>query len=141
MNLIGFFSVVAGAGMGVTENSEFMKITVKIKNTARIGYTTLGIADVIAKSGNDEIPIPNLLLSLIVSEPLSGSTNNNIVNIVNNNITTNNVVPNNVVNNTPNSVDKDVPKTGIEDYFMPAIIIISIIGIAALIRYKKIGQI
>ena len=104
----------------MSENHDFLTIKFTAKSGAALGNTVVTIKDVNAADGVNDIYPANQSITLTVKE--AGNT------IVNNNTNT----------NTNTNVANKNPKTGIEDYTVPAILGISALALLGYARYRKI---
>lgn len=121
-------------GEGVTDNSTFMaedheaiKVTLKVKDDANVGNTTITVRDVESSdSVNDIHPADQSISLKIVAattepEPQPNNTTN----------TVNTVTPEPAPSN---------PSTGIEDYTIPAILVVSVLAVIAYVRYRRLEK-
>ena len=121
-------------GEGVTDNSTFMaedheaiKVNLKVKEDANVGNTTITVRDVESSdSVNDIHPADQSISVKVVEattepEPQPNNTTN----------TVNTVTPEPAPSN---------PSTGIEDYTIPAILVVSVLAVIAYVRYRKLEK-
>ena len=128
-------------GLFVTENSEFIAekqdvftITLKVKTTATLADTAITIKDVEASDLDTEIYPSDQTITVKVTETTSGGNNNN-----GNNTTIITPTENStVIKNT--STSEDLPKTGLEDYVLPVIIVVLALALVSYIGYKRIDK-
>ena len=122
-------------GEGVTDNSSFIaedheavKVTLKVKDNANLGNTTITVRDVESSDGNNDIHPADQSISLSVVEASTDPT------------------PEQEPDNTVNTVVEEQepapsnPSTGIEDYTIPAILVISVLAVIAYVRYRKLEK-
>ena len=139
----GWSSITYNAenGLFVTENSEFIAekqdvftITLKAKTTATLADTAITIKDVEASDLDTEIYPSDQTITVKVTEATSGGNNNN-----GNNTTIITPTENStVIKNT--STSEDLPKTGLEDYVLPVIIVVLALALVSYIGYKRIDK-
>lgn len=147
----GRFVTERAAGDIVSEDNDLMEITAKIKNNAILGRTEIKITDISASTGNDEIEISDVKAAITIVDENGNSVNNNTVNnntsnknstnktnSTNNTNKVNNTNTSNVNANVNASANKEIPKTGIEDYFVPSIMVLIIVSFISYINYKKV---
>ena len=128
-------------GLFVTENSEFIAekqdvftITLKAKTTATLADTAITIKDVEASDLDTEIYPSDQTITVKVTETTSGGNNNNVNNTTIITPTENSTV----IKNT--STSEDLPKTGLEDYVLPVIIVVLALALVSYIGYKRIDK-
>lgn len=122
-----------GIGEIASDNSSFMaedhdmlKIKFKVKDTAAVGNTVITIKDVDASDAVDDIYPTDQKITLTIQEKTTTPVNNNTTPNTNTNTNTNTATSN--------------PKTGIEDFTVPAILAISALAVIAYIRYRKLEK-
>ena len=115
-------------GEAVTLNSQFMaedhdmaKIKFKVKDTAKLGNTVITIKEVQASDASNEIYPSDQKLTLTIEEKAKQDTTDK----------------NTVVK--PDKADKN-PSTGIEDFTIPAILVVSVLGIITYVRYRNLEK-
>ena len=130
----------AEEGKFVTENSEFISdrqdvftVTLKAKTTAALADTTITVRDVQASDSETDIYPADQTITVKITEAASGGNNtgNNTTIITPTNNTT-------VIKNT--NASTDIPKTGLEDYVLPVIIIVAALALVSYIGYKRIDK-
>lgn len=149
----GEFVTERAAGDLVSETNDLMSIKVKVKENAKLGKTEIKVSNISASNGNEDIEISDVRAELTIVDAQGNSVDNNTIsnntisnNTTNKNNTTNNTTSN-TINNTANNVQKngsantDIPKTGIEDYFMPSIIVLATIAFISYVQYKRVKSI
>lgn len=122
-------------GEGVTENSTFMaedheafKVTLKVKEDANLGNTTITVRDVECSDSSNDIHPADQSISLNIVEASTEPT------------------PEPEPDNTVNTVTPEPepapsnPSTGIEDYTIPAILVVSVLAVIAYVRYRKLDK-
>lgn len=111
----------------MAENHDMLKIKFKVKDTAAVGNTVITIKDVNASDAVNDIYPSDQKITLTIQEKTTTPTNN--------------VVPNTVTPNTvtPEPAPKN-PTTGFEDFTVPAILAISVLGIIAYVKYRKLEK-
>lgn len=120
-------------GEGVTDNSTFMaedheaiKVKLKVKEKANLGNTTITVKDVESSDSVNDIHPADQSISVKIVEAATEPT------------------PEPKPDNTVNTVTPDPapsnPSTGIEDYTIPAILVISVLAIIAYVRYRKLEK-
>ena len=139
----GEFIVERASGDLITSNSNVFTVEMKVKTGATVGKTDIKLSNPVASNNDDDISIATLVYSATVSQTTGGGNNNTNNTVTNNTVTNNTVANNTIANNTSNntSANTTIPKAGAEDYIMPAIMGVALVGIIAFIRYKKIGNI
>lgn len=148
----GEFVTERSAGDTVTEDNDLMEITAKVKSDAPTGRTEIKISSITASDGNEDIPIADVKAAVAIvgnNAPSNNNTNNSTNNTANNTanknsnnanaIRNNSILNNTTVNNATSN--ETIPKTGIEDYTMPFILILLAVAVISYIRYKKIKNI
>lgn len=122
-------------GEGVTDNSTFMaedheaiKIKLKVKDDANIGNTTITVKNVESSDSVNDIHPADQSISLTIAEKSTEPTPE--------------PKPENEVNTVVTEPEPapENPSTGIEDYTIPAIIVVSVLAVIAYVRYKKLEK-
>ena len=140
----GEFIVERASGDLITSNSNVFTVEMKVKTGATVGKTDIKLSNPVASNNDDDISIATLVYSTTISQSTGGgnnTTNNTVTNntVVNNTVANNTVTNNTTANNTTSNTT--IPKAGVEDYMMPAIMGVALVGIIAFIRYKKLENI
>lgn len=125
----------SATGEGITDNSMFIaedheavKVKLKVKDNANVGNTTITVRDVESSDGSNDIHPADQSISLSVVEASTDPT------------------PEQEPDNTVNTVVEEPepapsnPSTGIEDYTIPAILVISVLAVIAYVRYRKLEK-
>lgn len=119
-------------GEGVTDNSTFMaedheaiKVNLKVKEDANVGNTTITVRDVESSDSVNDIHPADQSISVKIVEATTEPQPNNTTNTVNT------VTPEPAPSN---------PSTGIEDYTIPAILVVSVLAVIAYVRYRKLEK-
>lgn len=120
-------------GEGVTDNSTFMaedheaiKVNLKVKDGAKIGNTTITVKDVESSDSVNDIHPADQSISVKIVEAKTAPTPE--------------PKPGNTVNTVTPEPAPSNPSTGIEDYTIPAILVISVLAIIAYVRYRKLEK-
>ena len=118
-------------GEVVTDNSSFMaedhdmlKIKFKVKDTAAVGNTVITVKDVNGSDAVDDIYPSDQKITLTIQEKTTTPTND---------------VPSESNTVTPDPAPEN-PTTGFEDFTIPAILTISVLGIIAYVKYRKLEK-
>lgn len=110
----------------MAENHDMLKIKFKVKETAAVGNTVITIKDVNASDAVNDIYPSDQKITLTIQEKATAPVNN--------------VVP---TNNTPAPAENKAtenPTTGFEDYTVPAILAISVLGVIAYVKYRRLEK-
>lgn len=146
----GEFVTERAAGDIVSEDNDLMEITAKVKENAVLGRTEIKISNISASNGNEDIEISDVKAAITIVDAYGNSISNNTVNnSINNSL---NNTANNAINNTANNTIKNtvnnntgstsgIPSAGIEDYFVPSIMILIVVAFISFIQYKKVKSI
>ena len=124
----------------ITANHEVLKLTLKVKANATVGSTTVKFSDtsVAGGPGNSCLPSDKELNLTIISPSNSTHVETNTVKVTTN---TTNTTTNKTTNTTTNTTNTTkMPNTGVEDYILPAIAIVAVIGIFAYVRYNRMDK-
>ena len=128
-----------------TDNEPFA-IEFTVKSGATLGKTTITLKDIVISNGADDVPANNVTVSANIASTIDKDGNSNKVNTINI-ISNNTIKPVNTVNtinkiNTANTtknnaISNTMPKTGLEDYTAPLLLIAVLASGVAYISYKK----
>lgn len=117
-------------GTFVTDNHEVLKLTLKVKANATLGTSVVTFKDVQVAGGDGDIMPADQELRLTITAPAAGNTVKPDTN--------NKVTPTNT--ETPTNTNKTMPNTGVEDYILPTIAVVAVVGIFAYVRYNRIDK-
>lgn len=106
----------------MAEDHDVMKIKFKVKEEAKLGNTVVTIKEISASDATNEIYPSDQKITLTIQEKKAAD---------------NKVPVNNVISD--DKADKN-PSTGIEDFTVPAILVVSILGIITYVRYRNLEK-
>lgn len=125
----------------VTSDQELVKITLKAKADAAATTGVFKIKDVKASNSETEIAGQEVGTTLSISATSAGE---NVVIEPDNEIIENEVDPfeneANEMMNENTSSGQEVPYTGVEDYVVPLIAVVVILGIISFVNYKRLDE-
>lgn len=123
----------SATGEGITDNSMFIaedheavKVKLHVKDNANAGNTTITVKNVESSDGSNDIHPADQSITLTIEEATTTPDPT--------------PEPENVVNNVVTEPAPSNPSTGIEDYTVPAILIVSVLAVIAYVRYKKLEK-
>lgn len=139
----------------VTEDTEIATFTFKVNESTSATTAAIQLVSIAAANSslNDEVKISDITTNISIGTSINPSTspsespsespsqspsNNNTNNRVSNNVT-NNVVTNKNSNSTTVN-NEAMPYTGAEDYVLPLMLAIAVLGIISFVNYKKIDK-
>ena len=128
----------AGTNELLTDNSAFIaedhdaiKVTLKVKETAKVGNTVVEFIDIAGSNTEFEILPDAQKITLTVKEPATSEPDKKP--------DTNTTKPQTNTNTNTNTATKN-PDTGFEDFTIPAILTIAALGFVAYSRYTRIEK-
>ena len=128
----------------VTTDQEIATITFKVKSGATATSATVGLSNITASNESEEIKgtDTSTIISITEAGQIITPEENKIEVIGGNNTIVNepivNEVPIAIENNTTSN--EDLPYAGSEDYIVPLMAIVVILGVISFINYKKIEE-
>ena len=123
----------SATGEGITDNSMFIaedheavKVKLKVKDNANVGNTTITVRDVESSDGSNDIHPADQSITLTIAEATTPE-------------------PEPEPEPTPEPKPEpdpapENPSTGIEDYTIPAILVVSVLAVIAYVRYRKLEK-
>jgi len=109
----------------MSEAHDVLTMTFKVKDKAKLGDTVITVRDIAASDAKNEITPSNQSITVKVGEKAQEPVKNEVP-------TVNNVVP--------NEPAPENPSTGIEDFTVPVILVVSVLGIITYIRYRNLEK-
>ncbi len=115
----------------IAEDHDMITIKFKVKSTAKVGNTVITVKDFNASDAVDDIYPSDQKITLTIQEKATTPEPTN---------TTPEPTPEPTPAPTNTAPAPSNPKTGIEDYTVPAILVVSVLGVMAYVRYRKLDK-
>ena len=146
----GAFTSTTNDATCVNTTQDIAIITLKVKENAAIGNTTIQITDFSASNGENDISTNNKSVTVKIEKEEENDNKNEMNNnttgdkneIGKNNTTNNNTTGKNTTNNIDNTTSGNkIPQTGNSDGMMWATIsVLVIVSVISFIRYQKLNK-
>lgn len=126
----------------VTTEQEIATITLKVKDATTATSATVGLTNIAASNESEEIKYVDTSTTISINEGgaiiIGGDnevTNEPVINQISNESDENEII---IENET--TTNEDIPYAGSEDYVVPLMAIVVILGVISFINYKKIEE-